>query len=279
MSLLSECSVSVATERCFVTQAAMSNTLAALRDLFDDPLLIRQGKRMLPTPKALELKPKITELMRQLENIVSDERFNPRTSDKVFTLALADHGHHIILPKFVRLCQSKAPNVRLNVIDYDTRFGIKAFEDNQIDIAIAIEAEHLQGLCSVSLYTERPVCVTRRKCKLTLADYKKSDHVAVKYNLGAKYSFVDSILKKQEIDRRVIVTLPSLPVALDIIMKSNYIGTFPSVLCEHLQKTYKYHIQPTPFKVPKSDVSLLWQKRLANDPANRWLRELIISCI
>ncbi len=276
-ALLSERSVSLAAKKCFVTQAAMSNTLNQLRTVFDDPLFVRQSKGMYPTPRALELQPKITELMQQVEEIVSVNAFEPSHATQTFTLALADHGRFLILPKLVKRLQTLAPKVTLNTVCFDAGFSPMDFETKKIDLGIGIEMNDMRAFHCESLFKEGPVCISMSNKKLSLAAYRKASHVAVKYNPDTKLSFVDEILKLKEIERQVVTTASNLMTGLEIVANTKCIGTFPKRLCEYFQPRYQYHIQKAPFKIQSCDVQMVWHKRHETCLANQWLRQLIID--
>lgn len=276
-ALLSECSVSQAAKKCFVTQAAMSNTLSQLRDVFDDPLFVRQSKGMLPTPRALALQPKVTELMQQVEELLSNNTFDPAEATQHFTLALADHGRYLILPKLIKKINKLAPKVTLTIINLRADVTPAEFEKLNIDLGIGVELNNSASFGHAVLFMEEPVCVSRTKKILSLADYKNSLHVAIKYNPEAKHSFVDQQLKNKKIKRNIMISSANLITGLEVIANTQYIGTFPKRLSEHFQSYYRYHIQPAPFATTQNEVQLIWHKRNDKCIANQWLRQLILD--
>lgn len=118
--LMREQHVSDAAKRLHLTQSAISNSLQQLREIFQDELLVRGPKKMLPTKKALLLAPRIDQALSQLEeSLFHTDEFNYRTSERIFNLGMTDSAEYIILPKLYEQLKNLAPNVSLKILNYN----------------------------------------------------------------------------------------------------------------------------------------------------------------
>ena len=119
-AVLSEGSVARAALRLHVTPSAVSNALARLRSLLDDPLLVRSGRGVVPTPRSMELAPVIKRMLSEVERALCTEGFNPATTTRRFTVAVSDAGQISWLPRFGRFMSAEMPRASLRVIGIDT---------------------------------------------------------------------------------------------------------------------------------------------------------------
>src|SRR5438876_746748 len=123
-TVLGERSVVSAARRLHVTPSAVSNGLARLRATLDDPLLIRSGRGVVPTPRAAALAPALARALRDLDQAVHGDGFDPATTDRTFSLATADVGQLVKLPGVVRALGAEMPRARLRVLSIDTLFAL-----------------------------------------------------------------------------------------------------------------------------------------------------------
>ncbi|MEK1949364.1 MAG: LysR family transcriptional regulator, partial [Ensifer adhaerens] len=114
-ALLTERHVSRAAVRLNKSQPAVSHALARLRELFDDPLLVRHGGRLEPTIRALELAPRLVEAMGRVRSLLAPAGFDPATERHVFRLAMSDYGAAVLLPKLMATLRAEAPYIDLIV--------------------------------------------------------------------------------------------------------------------------------------------------------------------
>src|SRR5262245_34972803 len=119
-AVLAEQSVVRAARRLHVTPSAVSNSLARLRAVLGDPLVTRSGRGIVPTPRATQLAPVLARLLEQIEQAVSGSTFDPRSTTREFTLAIADSGQFVRLPRLAALLGEEMPKARLRVVGIDT---------------------------------------------------------------------------------------------------------------------------------------------------------------
>jgi DNA-binding transcriptional LysR family regulator len=135
-ALMKTGSVSLAAKECHVTQAAMSNSLKQLREMFADPLFIRESKGMSPTSKAIMLHAKIRDALASIEQVFMDAQFNPKISKREFHLALSEHGENLILPKLYAYLATHAPFIKIRVMSYTETMQDVERLSSDVDMAI-----------------------------------------------------------------------------------------------------------------------------------------------
>ena len=159
-TVLAERSVVRAARRLHVTPPAVSNALARLRAALDDPLLIRSGRGVVPSPRAVALAPALSRALRDLEQAVHGDGFDPKTTDREFTLAIADAGQVVKLPQIVAALAARMPRARLRVLSIDTLFASGGLAGTEIDVVIGA-GEKGPGIRSQPLYEENIALVAR----------------------------------------------------------------------------------------------------------------------
>lgn len=279
-ALMTECSVSVAAKKCHITQAAMSNSLKQLRDIFDDPLFIRESKGIKPTSKATSLHTKVRAAITSIEDVFIEENFDPRRSSREFNLALSDHGENLILPALYKYLAVHAPYIKLRVTPYTQSTNDIERLTTDIDIAVGNNYGVPPQINSEILFIENAICVMRRNHEyanksMTIKRYLSSHHIAVNYNPHSPLSHIDSALKKTDFVRTVMIYVTNLRIALELVKSSDLIGTFPKILLLGMIDKKDFAIKEAPFHVNDSNISLMYHKRHDSDPAHAWLINII----
>src|SRR5580692_1070916 len=186
-ALLEECHVTRAAKRSFLSQSAMSRALERLREMFEDPLLVRNGRGYERTARGERVLREIESLMPRLEDMVRGEKFDPARSQEVFRFAMSDHASMIVLPSLLTSVRKAATQIKLEV----SAARAETFQDvaaGRINTYLCAE-EAPPSLESETLFTLDFVCLvgaalripTRR---LTLKQYLKFQHVLVEIREG-----------------------------------------------------------------------------------------------
>lgn len=282
-ALMANGSVSAAAKHCHVTQAAMSNTLKQLRELFSDQLFIRESKGIKPTPKALSLHKKIRDVLLSVEGIFTDEKFDPKISTREFHLAFSEHAENLILPKLYTYVSKYAPGIKLRVTPYVHTHDLERLI-TEIDIAIGPGYGISQNIYTEPLLVENGVIVMSKnhryaKKSLTMKDYMSLKHIAVNYNPNSGLSYVDSEMAKALRSRNVSIYITNIRTALVLIKKTDLVGTFPKLLVNALASKNDFAIKKMPFTISDQIVSLLYHKRHSGDHAHSWLIGLIKTLV
>lgn len=280
--LMREQHVSAAAECLHLTQPAISNSLQQLRELFQDELLIRGPKKMVPTQKALLLAPKIEQALRQLEtSLFYTDEFDYQTSLRTFHLGMSDYSAYVLLPKIYEELAKVAPNLSLKILTYH-EFSSEHFENDALDLGIGLDKNLPKPLIKERLFADRPVCVAHKdhamfQSPLTLEHYLQLKHLTTCIYLEEGLSRADLALKKLGLEREIKLTLPNVLPAFQMLVTSNLVGTFSRNIVLLAEKQYPLkHIDP-PFDIPKLHISQIWHRQQDNDSGLLWLRKLIKS--
>jgi len=280
-AVLRERSVARAARRLHVTPSAVSNGLARLRAALNDPLLIRSGRGVVPTPRAATLAPALARALRDLDQAVHGEGFDPATTDRLFTLATADVGQVVRLPRVVAALARKMPRARLRVLSVDALVGAGGVAGTEVDLLIGV-GDKGPGVHVQPLYDETMVLVARaghaairhRVSKTQLADLRHVEvHVApgqANRNVAASYAALG-------VARDVAVVVPTFTAAAAIVAGSDLVATLPQSLVDVLGPRFALRRVVTPLAPVGTTVNLVWHERTHQDPALRAFRELLTT--
>jgi DNA-binding transcriptional LysR family regulator len=279
-TVLAERSVARAAKRLHVTPSAVSNALARLRAALGDPLLIRNGRGIVPTPRAAALAPALARALRDLDQAVYSDDFDPSTAEREFTLAIADAGQVASLPSVVAALGSEMPRARLRVLSIDTLFARGGLAGTEIDVAIGA-GEKAPGVRFIPLYKEHLVLVARvghprvrtRVSKIQLASLK---HVEVQVAPGKGSRPLAVGYASLGVDRDIAVVVPTFTAAAAVVAATDCVATLPASLVSVLAPRLSLRRVATPIPKIEMTVNLLWHERTDRDPALRAFRDLLI---
>lgn len=273
--LLAEESVSRASTRLRLSPSAMSRTLARLREATGDPLLVRAGRKLVPTPRALELRDQASRLV-QDAHVVLRPASKPRLDHLVrtFSLRTSDGFVENFGPSLVARVAREAPGVRLRFVQKADRDN-GPLRDGAVDLETGvIQKETAPEFRVQSLFRDRFVGVVRRghplaKGKVTPARYASGAHVSVSRH-GVVTRPIDDALPALGLERRIVAIVVGFGAALALARETELIATVPA---EHTRKLREgMHTFILPFATPQLSVAMLWHPRLDADPAHQWLR-------
>ncbi|MET8093051.1 LysR family transcriptional regulator [Micromonospora sp. NPDC005220] len=276
--LLEEGNVTRAGERLALSPSAMSRALGRLRRATGDPLLVRSGRGLVPTPRALELRDRVRALVGDAEEVLRPAaQLNPATLTRSFSVRSSDGFVERFGPDLVARVGAEAPGVRLRFLQR-TRPDTKALRDG-VDLEIGVFDGVPPELRSLPLFTDRFVGVVRPAHPLstgnvTTARYAAARHVHVSRR-GLNEGPIDEAIRGAGRHRDVVTIVDSFGAAVALARATDLVATIPRRHTENLWQGM--HSFDLPFPAPKVTVSLTWHVRLDADPAHRWLRERVVS--
>lgn len=277
-ALISEGNVSRVASRFTMSQPAVSNCLARLRALFQDPLLIRTRQGMVPTERAKLLLGPIRQARLALEQTLTQSiGFDPSTSNRRFTVAATDYAEWIVAPKLVRLLAEAAPGIQLEVRPLVERIPLRDLEAGEIDIAIGHFGNVQATLYRQSLFEEDFVCLTshrRGKKELTLKEYAGLKHLIVA-PWGGMAGTVDALLAKKGLTRSIHASTPHFLLAPWMVAEAGYAVTIPRRVAETFARLLSLQVLELPFPLASMPFHQLWHERTSADAGCQWLRTKI----
>lgn len=278
--LLDECHVSRAAERLNITQSAVSRQLAQLRDLCGDPLLVRDGNQLLPTPKAVAMRMRLAELLGEFDALLSDKPFDPQTWHQEFVLSSSDYVAQYILPDVVSLMTEQAPHVNLAYRLWQPDY-LQQMNETGIHLASTMLPEPPKQLSSVKIGQDKSVCLMRRSHPLANAKRLSCEQLIRYPHLkvtggGDKDSQADMALKTLGYQRRIALKVPFFSAAINALQTSDYLMIVPEHIALNLAKDDELVYFTLPFETEPHQYWLIWHPKYDLDKAHQWMRERVL---
>ena len=274
--LLAEGSVARAAQRLRLSPSAMSRALARLRETMGDPLLVRAGRGLVPTPRALELREKVSQLVQQGEAVLRPvEALNLKPLVRTFTLRTSEGFVENFGPDLIARISEEAPGVRLRFLPKADKES-KPLRDGAVDLETGVvDATTSPEVRTQALFRDRYIGVVRQghvlsKGRITPARYATSRHISI-WRQGLDQEPIDEALKSLGVTREIVVTIAGgFATALALARASDLVASVPERHTGNLRTGM--HSFRLPITTAAFTVSLLWHPRMDADPAHRWLR-------
>jgi len=280
--LLEERHVTRAAARLALTQPAVSAALARLRASFGDALLVRGSAGLTPTPRALELAPRVRALMNEAGALLAHPaRFDALHAVRRFTLATTDYVQILLEPWTAGLMKS-APGVDLALVAPDTERQVTRMERGEIDLAVLNLQRTPVGLRSRQVLAEHFVVIGRHdhpalKRGLTLDAFCTLEHVLVSPRGGSFSGPTDEALAAIGRARRVRVSVQGFAPVIDLVAGSDLIAVYPERLARRAAP--RLRIVAPPLAIPGFTMVAAWHERAQRDPAHQWLRDAVHAAL
>lgn len=278
--LLAEGSVARAAQRLRLSPSAMSRTLARLRRTTGDPLLVRAGRGLVPTPRALELRGRTGQLVQDVEAVLRPaEQINLTRIARTFTIRTREGFVENFGPALVARAEAVAPGVRLCFLQKTSKEST-SLRDGSVDLETGVVGRTTgPEIRSQALFRDRFVGVVRRRHplsrgRITPARFAAGRHISVA-GLGIDAEPIEEALGQLGLEREIITTVSGYAGALALARASDLIASVPERHTGVLRASL--HTFPLPFPTPEITVSLLWHPRLEADPVHHWLRGLVVD--
>lgn len=272
--LLAEGSVVGAAKRLRLSPSAMSRTLARLRDAVGDPILVRAGRSLVPTPRAIALRERVRQVIEDADAVFStDRQLDLGRLEQSFTIRANDGFVEAFGARLIALVTAAAPGVRLRFAPKPDK-DISALREARIDLDIGTEGEIGPELLRQTLFRDRFVGVVRvghplLKAEITPETYAACNHVAVSRR-GLATGPVDHGLATLGLTRRVVAIVGNFPSALSIVRDSDLVGAVSAhATLSRLDGLERFEL---PVPTPPLVITQMWHPRSDADPAHRWLR-------
>lgn len=282
-ALLTERSVTRAARRLGLTQSSMSHSLGRLRVLLGDPLFVRVGRAMEPTPRALHLAAPLRRILGEIGHLLVEEGgFDPATTTRSFSLVCPDLVAPFV-PDLLAVLQREAPKVRLQLRPPPRGELASALLDSTDDVAVGLPQPEVPGIMQRALGSIR-WCVFARAGHPALRRRWSRDvwlsypHIVVEVT-GMKRGYVNDALSDLGVTRTVGLVVPGFLYAPLAVARTDLLFTGPCPLVAPLAAQLGLVHRPLPFPLPASPVQLYWPERLQSDPGHRWFRSSVARVI
>lgn len=277
--LLEECHVSKAAQRLHITQSAVSRQLAQLRELCSDPLLVRDGNRLIPTPRALLLKTKLDDLLGEFDHFLDDKPFEPSDWKGELILASSDYVAQYILPDIAANIAAQAPELDLAYRLWQPSF-LDEMNDTGIHLASTMLPTKPEQVSSIKLGEDKSVCVMRKSHPLSSKQEISVDELVAYAHIkvtggGDKDSHADIALKALGYQRRIALKVPFFSAACNALSRNDHLMIVPEHIAINLAHHVELEYRHLPFDTQSHLYWLMWHPKYDNDSAHRWVRELV----
>ncbi|UVK46296.1 LysR family transcriptional regulator [Mesorhizobium sp. AR07] len=285
--LLAEGSVTGAARRLGLSSSAMSRTLTRLRLATGDPLLVRAGRGLVPTPHATELRERVHELTRDVRAVLRPQntQLGVAALEQTFTIRVSEAFLEFLAGPVVTAVAQAAPRIRLRFVakpDKDAR----PLREGLIDLEIGLLGTSAPEIRTQLLFYDKLVGVARIGHPLlagtvTSERYAACNHVVASKE-GDRIEPIDGALEKLGLARAIMVVVPGYPDAMRIARQSDLVAAVPrsclgNTMASDHAATAGLESFELPFPMPEFKISAMWHPRLDADPAHRWLRDTVMS--
>ncbi|AHL75824.1 LysR family transcriptional regulator [Stutzerimonas stutzeri] len=261
-----------------ITQPAVSNALARLRETFNDPLFVRTAQGMVPTPMAQNIIGPVRNALQLLRVSVQESRtFNPLQANKTFRISMTDLTEAVVLPPLFQRLRRLAPNVKIESMLAKRRETTKELAAGRLDFAMDAPLNTDPQVRHVKLLEDRYVCAMRRghplaKDKLNVEEYLSLSHIHISSRRSG-LGMVDLALGKMGQQRKIALRSQHYMMATQVIQQTDMAVTVP----ERFARRHDLHQIPLPVDIPPLETHIYWHESTDQDPANRWMREQMIE--
>ncbi|KJH81842.1 LysR family transcriptional regulator [Pseudomonas sp. KSR10] len=261
-----------------ITQPAVSNALARLRETFNDPLFVRTAQGMVPTPMAQNIIGPVRNALQLLRVSVQESRtFNPLQANKTFRISMTDLTEAVVLPPLFQRLRRLAPNVKIESMLAKRRETTKELAAGRLDFAMDAPLNTDPQVRHVKLLEDRYVCAMRRghpmaKDKLSVEEYLSLSHIHISSRRSG-LGMVDLALGKMGQQRKIALRSQHYMMATQVIQQTDMAVTVP----ERFARRHDLHQIPLPVDIPPLETHIYWHESTDQDPANRWMREQMIE--
>lgn len=283
-ALLAEGSVAGAARRMNLSAPAMSRTLARIRDATGDPVLVRAGRRLVPTPRAIELRERVRAVVEDAQALLRPEgAADPSALERTFTIRASDYAAGVFGAGLAAAAARQAPGVTLRFADQGQE-DVNALREGRIDLDIGVPADTGPEIRVQTLLQDRFVGVVRQGHPL-LRGAMMPERFAAATHIGASRRGrtrgpIDDALDRLGLSRRVALVMPSFYAALFTAASSDLVAALPLALVTRAAALgLAVRAFELPVAVPAVTVIQTWHPRFDKDAGHRWLRQLVKATV
>ncbi|HND18196.1 MAG TPA: LysR family transcriptional regulator [Acidobacteriota bacterium] len=279
-AVLSEGSVARAAQRLRLSPSAMSRALARLRETTGDPLLVRAGRGLVPTPRAIELREQVSQLVQDVQSVLRpSERLNLKQLVRTFTMRTREGFVENFGPDLIARVSEEAPGVRLCFMEKPDKASV-SLRNGTVDLETGVVGNATgPEIRAQALFRDRFIGVVQlghelSQGEVTPSRYASGKHIGISRQ-GLDRGPIDEALILLGLEREIVTIVSSFSTALTLARTSNLVASVPERQTENLRTgMYSFAL---PVAMPEITVSLLWHPRFDADPAHRWLRGVVLD--
>jgi DNA-binding transcriptional LysR family regulator len=278
-ALLEEGSVAGAAARLYLSAPAMSRALGRIRRITGDQILVRTGRAMTLTPRALALRAEVHTLVQHAHIVLAPEKaLDLATLKRTFTLQGHDALTMTLGPHLIAAIQAEAPHVTLRLLP-EAAIDTNDLRKGQIDLEVGSAEPTLPDLRGETIGYAHYVVALRQEHplleeKLTLERFAQVQQIVVSRR-GRLHNLFDDTLAAHGVHRHVVASAPTCAAAFHCVRQSDLVVIVPRHLCGPGTDAPDLRTLPLPLEVPPIAINQMWHCRYDNDQAHAWLRDRV----
>jgi len=279
-AILTERNISRAAERVFLSQPAMSNALARLREYFGDDLVVRSGRALILTSRAESLIVPVRDILMRIESTVAvAPTFDPAVSRRTFSLLVSDFTTTVFVQPLIERLYAIAPGIGFKLLTQEGSDPVERLEQGDADLLIVPEQYLAANHPSRRLFEETYVCVSwaggsSPRQSLGFDDYLEAGHVVTQFGGGHVPAFDTWLMERFGVIRRTEVMAHTLTAPAQLVVGTNRIATVHRRLAERAARHLPLRIWPPPMEIPTLVECVQWNQARAEDPGLKWLVQM-----
>lgn len=276
-AIMTEGSITHAADQLAMTQPAVSNAVARMRDRWHDPLFVKKGRNIVPTAFALSLWDQVRDPLYALSNALGSNEFDASLSQRKFRISLDDILAQIIWPPLVKQLAQDAPAIDLYAVPFSRSTAVSNLREALVDLVIGPLIAEDHSIRSHWLFDTRYLLAMRKDHPLAnqemdLAAYLQAKHLVVTTS-GDATGVVDLALQKQGLSRRVAATANQFGLVPQLLAESDLVAVVPEMVAKHMLQNY--WLTEPPIEIEATSVYMLWHARHERDAGLIWMREML----
>ena len=282
LTLLDECSVTRTAELMGQAQPAISLVLRRLRAVFDDPLLVRNGNRLVPTDRGRDLRRSLQAILSELDQELCKRRFEPHRSGHHFKLLLSNCFGATFIPRIIKRVRDETPTAKIDVCPMPAFESIAPFlAEGVVDIALGNWPRPPENMRTLPLFSSDIVCLVHGRHRyasldrLTLAQYESADHLSLTPSTNSVMSPIDGRLAERGWVRRIAASVPDYGSVPYVLAQTDLIFTTSRYFADPLASLMPLSVVEAPPGFGAMTFYALWHERHHRSPAHQWLRGVI----
>lgn len=270
--------LSAAANELHLTKSAISHALNRLRDIFKDPLFIRDHGGVQPTPRAATLLPKIVAIIQQSnEALMLEESFDAKSDERELRIGVVEYVEALLAPELIRICSIEAPRMRLTFIPMTRLDMIETIASYKVDVGMGSFMGEASGLDVEPIRQDDYVVVCRRVAEranepMTRERYLAANHISISSE-NRPQRIIEGVMTTMGVSRRITALVPHYVTAFAAVARSDSLFTIPRLLANQLGGLLNLEIHPFPFPQEQQTISILSSALARHDPAIQWIKQ------
>lgn len=283
-ALLERQSVTRVAEQLHLSQPAISAGLSRLRDFYSDPLLVLHGKRMVPTPFALQLKPALAVFLKDLDSLVGiSPFFDPATSNRKFRISASDFITSVVIADLLPALEQQAPSVELEILP-PIEDMLALLDQGELDIILSPAPYLNEDHPSVLLFEERHVVAGWKgnplmKRPMTMEAFLESGHIAVEVGRLVRSSFAESAMRAKGIQRNIELTVPTFGIVPGLLVHTKRLAVMHERLTEKMASSLPIAYTDLPFELAPMQEMIQFHRTRGEDAGIQWLVTQLLNTV